>query len=129
MLEISGPLSYMAVYSGLLIILFSDYMDRTSDCGIDVQNVNRNQVITIHAKSADTMSSQGSCSIHFRALDSDAKLQLEFITFSMTCGVSLYLAGGSVGSIGSVSKECYFSDVFMKTYVYMWVLNRHTSPR
>ena len=89
----------------LLYLMLLDYMDQQIDCGnIDVQNVNRDQVVNIYGRSADVASNQGSCSIHFRALDADAKLQIEFVTYSIkSCDVSLYLAGTNTGAGGTVS--------------------------
>lgn len=77
----------------------SFWMDRQQDCAsilpIDVQ---RDEVITIYAKTGDTLSSQGSCSLNFKALDTDAKIQIQFTTFSIQdCGVKLYITGDGSG--------------------------------
>ena len=53
-----------------------------------MQNINREQVITIHANRTNRF-----CSLTFKASDKDDNLEIEFITFSLTtCTVSLYLS-------------------------------------
>lgn len=93
----------------------SYWMDRREDCAhIDLQNVGRDETITIYAKTSDTVSSQSSCSINFKALDTDAKLQIDFVTFSIgSCDISLYVRGDGTGNTKSFScgdsPETFFS--------------------
>ena len=88
------------------IYFFLDWMDRqdASNCGaIGAHTVQRDEKVTIYAKSGDTLSSQGSCSLNFKALDTDAKVQINFKTFSIQdCGVTLYITGSGTGKTVSI---------------------------
>ena len=82
-------------------MFFSDWMDKqdAQNCGaIGAHEVQRDETVMIYAKTADMLSSQGSCSLNFKALDTDAKIQIAFETFSIQdCGVTLYVTGSGTG--------------------------------
>lgn len=91
----------------------SYWMDRREDCAhIDVQYVGRDETVTVYAKSGDTVSSQGSCSINFKSIDTDAKLQIDFVIFSIaSSGVHLYVKGE-----GSSDQRDYGAGASPETY-------------
>ncbi|KAL4226149.1 hypothetical protein ACF0H5_014136 [Mactra antiquata] len=72
------------------------YMDSNLDCSyIGVQDINRDQVITVHGKTTDTgTSTQGGCTLNFQTRDNDATVKVEFSSFLVSdCGVKLYVSG------------------------------------
>ena len=80
-------------------IYFVVWMDRKQDCAQPLVEIGRDETITVYAKSGDSLSSQGSCSINFRALDTDAKVEIDFVTFSIQAqGIKLYVIGDGSGN-------------------------------
>lgn len=90
------------------------WMDRKQDCAQPLVEIGRDELITVYAKSGDSLSSQGSCSINFRALDTDAKVEVDFVTFSIQAqGIKMYVIGDGSGSTKTYqegdSPETFFS--------------------
>ena len=109
------------VQISLRLTNFADWMDRQDNCGhIEAYDIQRDETVTIYAKTGDTLSSQGSCSLNFKAIDTDAKVQMQFTTFSIQdCGVTLYITGSGTGKTVSITDTLTGKTLLYKCHIWL----------